>query len=1546
MPTPSEIPPNGLSIVVPVLNEAGNITTLLQRIHASVASTKLKYEVIMIDDHSTDGTKEEILKNIKKYPVRYYEKLGSKGKAQSLMEGFAHAKYEIICMIDSDLQYPPEALPEMLAKMKDGYDVVVTHRKEKHTSAIRKMTSNSFNFVFCRLLHDLPYDVQSGLKIFRKEIIERIDIKPLSWSFDLEFLVAARSAGYYISSVDIVFNKRENGASKVDLLWTSMQIGLSAILLKLQPEKIIPFHHAKQKLIGQGFHYKNKEFVHFSDLHAHESAVVTFFAHQILFFAVALIVFILGLILNWKITVLIFMGLITVIYFLDLLFNLFLIIKSLVKSPEITVTEEEIAAVKEWPLYTIFCPLYKEWQVVQHFVEAIGKMDYPKDKLQVQLLLEEDDTETINHVKEYKLPSYFQVIIVPDTKPKTKPKACNYGLKFATGEYAVIYDAEDIPDVLQLKKAVIAFAKADPSIACIQAKLNYYNRSQNLLTRMFTAEYSLWFDLILTGLQSFNAPIPLGGTSNHFKVERLREVKGWDSFNVTEDCDLGIRLAKRGYRTAIVDSDTLEEANSDVMNWINQRSRWIKGYMQTYLVHMRDPRQLFQGALKEHFFTFQLVVGGKIMSLFINPIMWATTILYFALRSILGPVIEQFFPSVIFYLAVFSLVFGNFLYMYYYMIGCAKRKQYDLIKFVYLIPIYWLGMSIAAWKALVQLIIKPHYWQKTQHGLHLKNDTVTAAVQAQTIDIPQQYSGVGLTGRIQKLFFSGGILIIASVFANILNYLYNAYLTRNVELAEFGVISLIGNFLFLTVIPLESLSSSIIYRSAYYLGKFHKPLTELWNRIRSKALILSLIIASIWVISVPSIAQFFNTSNLLPFYLFTPVWIFNTLLAVDMGFLTGNHRFSAIATIALLTPVVKMIATIALVRTGNEALIYAAIPLSIVVSSFIAFILVRMLPKAKLVAEADAKMLSFPNRYFWATALTRFSLVSYLALDILLVKHFLPPTEAGQYAVIALVGKMIFFIGGLFQQLIVPFVSRDLGEGDNKQASFKLIFFASVFSSWVAYVIFGIFGQITGPILLGDGIKDVAYLLPFYGLGVFAFSVASSIISYHVIKKSYVLPVSTFILSIIQIIAISLIHPNLEEIVMTMTGIGIANLIVTLLLHYFNDTITSIARNFVDFVQLLIPLPKEKSAATDKMNILMFNWRDTKHVWAGGAETYVQGMAAEFVKTGHRVTIFCGNDGHSKRYEVIDGVQIIRRGGFFTVYIWAFLYYILRLRGKFDIIIESVNGVPFFTPLYTRIPKVAVIHHIHQEVFREHLPTPLAVIACFLEAQLMPRFYRNTQIVTVSQSTKNSLDKIGFHNDDAVIVYPGIDIADYKTQKKTKKPSILYLGRLKKYKSIDVVIEAMTDIIKKYPDARLTIAGFGEYQTQLEDLTFKLGLEDFIDFTGKVNEKKKNALLAESWVFVQPSFMEGWGITVIEANASGTAVIASDVPGLRDSVRDEKTGFLIRYRDVNGFAEAMIKVIGDSKLRTQLEKNGTQWAKNFTWEMSARKMLEVVKKQL
>ena len=211
---------------------------------------------------------------------------------------------------------------------------------------------------------------------------------------------------------------------------------------------------------------------------------------------------------------------------------------------------------------------------------------------------------------------------MPPSQPQTKPKACNFALRFARGEYLVIYDAEDRPEPDQLRKVVATFRRSPPNTACLQCRLNYYNASENWLTRMFTLDYALWFDQVLPGLERLNMPIPLGGTSNHFRIDVLRELHAWDPFNVTEDADLGIRIGQKGYRVGVVDSTTFEEASCHAGNWIRQRSRWIKGYMQTLLVHTRRPLHLIRSAGPLGFLGFVFFIGGTVLSGLLNPIFW------------------------------------------------------------------------------------------------------------------------------------------------------------------------------------------------------------------------------------------------------------------------------------------------------------------------------------------------------------------------------------------------------------------------------------------------------------------------------------------------------------------------------------------------------------------------------------------------------------------------------------------------------------------------------------------------------------------------------------------------------------------------------------------------------------------------------------------------------------------------------------------------------------------------------------------------------------
>ena len=427
-----------------------------------------------------------------------------------------------------------------------------------------------------------------------------------------------------------------------------------------------------------------------------------------------LILYAAALVMAPRLSLIFLVLILTLVYLVTAVYRFHLAWTGLNTGGGIQVGADEIATMAngDLPTYTVLVPLYKEAQVLPQLTASLGRLDYPKDKIEIFLLLEEDDTETIAVVRE-NVPPGFRVIVVPQGVPKSKPRACNYGLSKASGDYTVIFDAEDNPEPDQLKKVVSVFRALGPSIGCVQCKLNYYNQSQNLLTRWFTAEYSMWFDLYLPGMDATNAPIPLGGTSNHFPTAVVKQLGGWDAFNVAEDADLGIRIARAGYSTAVVDSTTWEEATSRTGNWIRQRSRWIKGYAQTWLVNMRDPVAMHREIGPAKFWSFQASVGGTVGILLVNPIFWLLALIWLATH---WWAINSIFPTTIFFIGTISFFAGNFAFIYAAMLACLHRRYYRLATYALMMPFYWILMSIAAWKGVLQLITNPFYWEKTTHG--------------------------------------------------------------------------------------------------------------------------------------------------------------------------------------------------------------------------------------------------------------------------------------------------------------------------------------------------------------------------------------------------------------------------------------------------------------------------------------------------------------------------------------------------------------------------------------------------------------------------------------------------------------------------------------------------------------------------------------------------------------------------------------------------------------------------------------------------------------
>jgi cellulose synthase/poly-beta-1,6-N-acetylglucosamine synthase-like glycosyltransferase len=389
------------------------------------------------------------------------------------------------------------------------------------------------------------------------------------------------------------------------------------------------------------------------------------------------------------------------------------------------------------PVYTILIPMYKEVESLPNMVAAMQDMDYPQEKLDIKLILEEDDHETISAAIALKLTHNFEIIRVPNSSLRTKPKACNYALRFAKGEYVTVFDADDIPEPMQLKKSIAMFRNSPSNIICLQARLNYYNADTKWLTHSFSLEYSALFNIMLRGLSHLGVPLPLGGTSNHISLAHLRELGEWDAYNVTEDADLGVRLAAQGFKTAMLDSYTMEEAPIMISAWIKQRSRWIKGYMQTWLVHMRNPVALYKKLGFKSFFGFQFFIGFSSFTFLTAPILWLFVLLYWLLPPSLS---ADWLPTWLLWLSLNNL-FLNIIMHWVMMLYCVSRKkkptyQYKIAALFY--PFYLTLHSIASYKALYQLIVKPHFWEKTTHGLsqNIKKNRQAPNLTTNNVDCP------------------------------------------------------------------------------------------------------------------------------------------------------------------------------------------------------------------------------------------------------------------------------------------------------------------------------------------------------------------------------------------------------------------------------------------------------------------------------------------------------------------------------------------------------------------------------------------------------------------------------------------------------------------------------------------------------------------------------------------------------------------------------------------------------------------------------------------
>ena len=392
-------------------------------------------------------------------------------------------------------------------------------------------------------------------------------------------------------------------------------------------------------------------------------------------------------------------------------------------------TDPPILPFSPLPVVTILLPLFNEPDIAEQLIRRVSRLDYPRELLDVILLIEDEDETTRGALAHADLPFWMRAIIVPPGQPRTKPRAMNYGLNFARGSIVGVYDAEDAPEPDQIRKVAQRFLDVPPDVACLQGQLDYYNPHHNWLSRCFTLEYATWFRLLLPGVSRLGLFVPLGGTTLFFRRSLLEEMGAWDAHNVTEDADLGLRLTRRGYRTEIIETTTYEEANAAVLPWVKQRSRWLKGYAMTWATHMRDPAQLWRDLGPRRFIGLQAQLLGTVLGFSLAPVLWTLVV-----KLVGWPhPLDAYLPTTGYLGLAFFFVACQMLTFYAAWRAAALPRHRSLRMWIPLLDIYFLLASVATILGLAELLVKPFHWRKTAHGHFSQDGQATELMQDQTL---------------------------------------------------------------------------------------------------------------------------------------------------------------------------------------------------------------------------------------------------------------------------------------------------------------------------------------------------------------------------------------------------------------------------------------------------------------------------------------------------------------------------------------------------------------------------------------------------------------------------------------------------------------------------------------------------------------------------------------------------------------------------------------------------------------------------------------------
>lgn len=770
------------------------------------------------------------------------------------------------------------------------------------------------------------------------------------------------------------------------------------------------------------------------------------------------------------------------------------------------------------------------------------------------------------------------------------------------------------------------------------------------------------------------------------------------------------------------------------------------------------------------------------------------------------------------------------------------------------------------------------------------------------------------------------VYVAVTIATSFLNFVVNILLSHNVPIDTFGTFVFLTNLIMIMALVYGSYSSTIAESVSSTYGKQTSWKSILPHKdILIKSIYVSIFTTVLWVMIVPILGEKaeIDTSIL---YSFTPVISFLLLYGIFRGVLSGYFYFGLISIIIFIESIVRSSIILLDIYLGHTILLYLSLPISI----GLAFILTLLFINSRLRKNKSRPDIEIDpsNKMFISFLIISITSSTIFMVDMILVKILFSPSIAGQYALLSIIGKILIIINGLTSYLFLLFASYEKNDLQKRRV-FGMVISMHIFIGLIYVLAFGIFGNYTVTLLLGENASLIKDYLIYYTISIVMISLSELFVLYHILRRDYKYIFITIGTGIFIFSGITIFHEEIRDIVNVIFYTGVIAIIFSVLLHFIH----SVKSGRFSILKELLFIFKRCPVEGDDY-ILFLNRKSLSHPEAGGAEIYDNKISEYLNKTGRKIIFITNNEENSINYEGDNKIHRFRIGGFVSSYILIPLYIIIHLRKKISVVVDSHNAIPLFSPIYLRGKKIVlVIHHIHTDVFNKHLPMGFSHFANFLESFLMPKIYRKSKVAIASKSSYEDAIRIGFKKDQINIIYNGIEI-EQPSVEKYKGPLITYIGRIEKYKRIGLLIEAFEKISEQYPNAHLAIGGTGKHLNDLKQYVTDSNIHNKVSFLGFINEIDKAHILSSSWVCVQPSEMEGWGITVIESNRCGTPVIGFNVPGIRDSIIPNKTGLICVEQNIDELIKNIIVTISNDSLRKEMEIEAKKWSMEFSWEKS------------